>query len=63
MDGAGSCNQGSLPEGGNLSVEQAATAELHGDRVQGRGLQFAGLKLREEVQIGDIMCVKLLCKL
>lgn len=27
------------------------------------GLQFGGLKFREEVQVGDLMCVKMLCKL
>lgn len=58
-----SCSQGRLPGRGNVSVEQADTAELCGDHVRGGSLQFAGLKFREEVQIGDIMCVKMLCKL
>lgn len=58
-----SCNQGRLPGRGSIGVEQADTAKLCRNHVRGRGLLFGGFKFREEIQIGDIMCVKTLRKL
>lgn len=57
--------QGRLPGGGEVVTDQADSMQFRVGLValRGSGLAVGGMKRREEVQIGDIMCVKTLCKL
>lgn len=58
--------QGRLPGGGEVVTDQADTMEFgvgHVGLPRQQACGFGGMKGREEVQIGDIMCVKMLCKL